>query len=191
MTRTKLSLLMHGAALAALATALPARAAAQTSIDWRIERQDLSSALIAFSRQSGRQLLFSPEIVRGKIARPLRGRMEPTRALSALLRGSGLSYREASGGTILIEPARAAQAPADPAPAGAQAQPAPQTSGATTETAAEAPPEPIQEDIVVVGTAGGGTRRQDAAFAVTSIDSATAQRLGAQVDGRHQWRSQA
>jgi len=180
MTGTKLSLLMHGAALAALATALPARAAAQTSIDWRIERQDLSSALIAFSRQSGRQLLFSPEIVRGKIARPLRGRMEPTRALSALLRGSGLSYREASGGTILIEPARAAQAPADPAPAGAQAQPAPQTSGATTETAAEAPPEPIQEDIVVVGTAGGGTRRQDAAFAVTSIDSATAQRLGAQ-----------
>ncbi|WP_163029090.1 TonB-dependent receptor plug domain-containing protein, partial [Pseudomonas viridiflava] len=33
-------------------------------------------------------------------------------------------------------------------------------------------------DIVVIGTAGAGTRRQVAAFAVTTIDSTMAQRLG-------------
>ena len=176
---TKRWLLLHGAALAALASALPVRAAAQSTIEWRIDRQELGTALIAFSRQSGRQVLFAPELVRGKTARPLRGRMEPTRALAALLRGSGLQYREANGGTLLIEPARATQSPADPAPAPGGAQtPAPNPTETPAADAAAEPP--VQEDIVVVGTAGGGTRRQNAAFAVTSIDSTTAQRLGAQ-----------
>lgn len=173
----KLSLLVTGAAFAALA--VPTPAAAQSAIDWRIERQQLGSALIAFSRQSGRQVLFSPELVRGKTARALRGRMDSARALMMLLRGSGLAYREASGGTILIEPAAAQIPPPPPPPAGGEAQPPAQDPAPPSDAAATEPP-PIQEDIVVVGTAGGGARRQDAAFAVTSIDSATAQRLGAQ-----------
>ena len=61
-----------------------------------------------------------------------------------------------------------------------QTQPAPQTPpepqpGDQPQLGDQAAP---QEDIVVVGTAGAGTRRQDAAYAVTTIDSTTAQRLG-------------
>ncbi|MDO7841823.1 TonB-dependent receptor [Sphingomonas immobilis] len=41
----------------------------------------------------------------------------------------------------------------------------------TPDTAAPAADEPVQSDIIVVGTAGGGTRRQDAAFAVTTLSS--------------------
>lgn len=51
----------------------------------------------------------------------------------------------------------------------AQAQTAVDTSAAQTAPADAV--EPANEDIVVVGTAGGGTRRQDAAFAVTTLSS--------------------
>jgi outer membrane receptor protein involved in Fe transport len=47
---------------------------------------------------------------------------------------------------------------------------------AATTTAAPAETDTVQ-DIVVVGTAGGGTRRQDAAFAVTSLTADTISRL--------------
>ena len=40
------------------------------------------------------------------------------------------------------------------------------------DSAAQPADEPEQQDIVVVGTAGAGTRRQDAAFAVTTLSSA-------------------
>lgn len=48
------------------------------------------------------------------------------------------------------------------APATAQTQPAPADTTADATTG---------EDIIVVGTAGGGTRRQDASFAVTSLNA--------------------
>ncbi|WP_156678560.1 TonB-dependent siderophore receptor [Sphingomonas profundi] len=61
------------------------------------------------------------------------------------------------------------------APAFAQADPAaspPLRSDGTTPTAeSQTAAEPAGEDIVVVGTAGGGTRRQDAAFAVTALSN--------------------
>jgi outer membrane receptor protein involved in Fe transport len=62
----------------------------------------------------------------------------------------------------------------------AQAQQAPDTGAAQAADSAQraeadspdiAEPDYDGEDIVVVGTAGGGTRRQDAAFAVTTLSS--------------------
>lgn len=169
----------HGlpAALALSASALATPALARgTQMEVQIARQGLSGALLAFSRQSGRQILFSPDLVRGKKASALRGRMGVDAALARLLRGSGLGHRETPSGAYLIVPAQTEAAPPDQGqdtavqrnPASADAVEPQSEETATT------------EDIVVIGTAGAGIRRQDAAFAVTTIDSGTAQRLGAQ-----------
>ncbi len=146
-----------------LATAIwPGRSiAAPPTLPFAIPRGDLSDALAAFARQSGRQLLFSPGDVRGRHGAPVHGRLDPDRALVRLLAGTGLRAHAAPGGAILLEivpVARVAPRTSVPSP---QAPDAPM-----------APP-----DIVVVGTAGGGARHQDAAFAVTSIDRAAIDRL--------------
>ena len=171
---------IRGVALAALALAAAGAWPADARATMRVEigRQGLSGALIAFSRQSGKQVLFSPELVRGKFTRPLRGSMAADAALTRLLRGSGLRHRETPGGAYLIV---AAQAPDRPAPA-VQGQGTALQRNPASADAVESPPEEVAttEDIIVIGTAGAGTRRQDAAFAVTTVDSGTAQRLGAQ-----------
>lgn len=159
-----IALLLAGAATA------PAIAA---DVDVSISRQDMSSGLLALSRQSGTELLFSPDAVKGKTVAPVSGRMPVDAALRRMLQGSGLRYRPTPGGAWLITAAAQTTAQAQPMQTQASdAQPAP----AAPETAADEAP---ADDIVVIGTAGAGTRRQDAAFAVTTIDSGTAQRLGA------------
>lgn len=70
--------------------------------------------------------------------------------------------------SALVTPARA-QTPTD------TTSPVAGTPASAT-TADEVDP----DEIVVVGTAGGGTRRQDAAFAVTTVDQAAVQRLSPQ-----------
>ncbi|MEP9400511.1 TonB-dependent receptor [Sphingomonas sp. VNH70] len=146
-------------------------ASAQAAVSVSIERQDLGRALLRFSRQSGRQILFAPGLVRGKKAPGVHARMEVDAALAALLRGSGLTHRRTDGGAYLI----VAVPVAPPASqAGSRAAAAPQEPPAT----AQAEPAEAEQEIVVIGTAGAGTRRQDAAYAVTTIDNALAQRLG-------------
>ncbi|MCP8893021.1 TonB-dependent receptor domain-containing protein [Sphingomonas faeni] len=168
--------LLRGAMMTAVvlgASSMPVGVTAQAApIGVRIARQDMSDALLTFSRQSGKQILFSPTLVRGKTARAVAGRMDVRDALTTILRGSGLTHRMTPGGAYLIV---AEQEQVAPATAAAQAG-ATQTDG-TTAQAVSATEEPA-EDIVVIGTAGAGTRRQNAAFAVTTIDGALAQRLG-------------
>lgn len=65
------------------------------------------------------------------------------------------------------------------APAALAAQAAPATATASELPAAapeEAAPEDASADVVVVGTAGGGTRRQDASFAVTTLSNEAIER---------------
>lgn len=146
-----------------LAMALwPGRSIAAPPLAFDIARGDLSGALSAFARQSGRQLLFSPGEVQGKLASPVHGTLDPDRALAKLLAGTGFRAHAAPGGAYLLEHVAVARRPApSPVP----------------------PPEAVQlpeapaPDIVVVGTPGGGSRRQDAAFAVTSVDRAAIDRL--------------
>ncbi len=162
-----------GIRLGALAMALGGTsyaASAQAAVSVRIAQQDLGSALLRFSRQSGQQIMFAPELVRGKKARAVNARMPVDAALAALLKGSGLTHRRTDGGAYLIVTAQGA-APGTAAPA--------QTAAPRPEPQAPAPADPAEaEEIVVIGTAGAGTRRQDAAYAVTTIDNALAQRLG-------------
>jgi outer membrane receptor protein involved in Fe transport len=147
-----------------LATALwPGRLIAAPPIAFDIPRGALSDALARFARQSGRQLLFAPADVQGRRAAPVHGRIDPDRALARLLAGTGLQAHAAPGGATLLEPlpvARSAPRPASSLP-----------DSIAPADVAKTP------DIVVVGTAGGGSRRQNAAFAVTSIDRAAIDRL--------------
>ena len=176
MTSTGRTALLRGAMIAALmmgAGGIPIGATAQAAVGIRIARQDMSRALLAFSRQSGRQILFAPALVRGKTAHEVNGRMDVGLALTTILKGSGLDHRLTPSGSYLIVPAQ------DQAATGAARLPAPAaTPGPADPTPSQAAPEETAPDIVVIGTAGAGTRRQDAAFAVTTIDSTMAQRLG-------------
>jgi iron complex outermembrane receptor protein len=66
----------------------------------------LDQALTTFSAQSDRDILFTPDVVAGRAARGVSGRMGAGSALSELLLGSGLIWREFQG-RYLIEQAPA------------------------------------------------------------------------------------
>lgn len=151
----------------ALGAVSPALAQAESpAVAVHIEQRSLGQALTQLARQSGRQLIFAPEAVRGKRARPLHGQYTPEQALNRLLAGSNLSYEQTAGGALVVS-ARGAVAAApvrgSAAPAGAAA--------VTRQTPDPVPQTTEVEDVVVIGTAGGGIRRQDAAFAVTNLTS--------------------
>ncbi|MDP9899467.1 ferric-rhodotorulic acid/ferric-coprogen receptor FhuE [Variovorax ginsengisoli] len=94
-------------AIASLGFALTLQSALAQNIAFDIPAQPLATALKALADQSGLQLAFSPEQVRGKQARRLQGTRDPRRALNELLQGSGLQGR-VEGTTLTIQPAPAA-----------------------------------------------------------------------------------
>ena len=67
-----------------------------------IDAQSLSSALNQFAQQSGRQILFAPDLVAQKYSTPLHGNLEPLAALKRLLNDSGLDFTTTPTGTILV-----------------------------------------------------------------------------------------
>lgn len=67
----------------------------------------LERALTTFSSQSDRDILFTPALVAGLRGREVTGRMETGAALTELLRGSGLGWREFQG-RYLVERAQLA-----------------------------------------------------------------------------------
>jgi hypothetical protein len=69
----------------------------------------LDDALKALAVQSHIQILYAPELVAGRRVTGLHARLEPTQALTRLLRGSGLRVVAVNANTFLlqrIEPAR-------------------------------------------------------------------------------------
>jgi len=155
-------------AIAIAAVAIPAStvAIAAATPFFDIPAGDLTTALIVFARLSGRQILFAPTLVRGKRAAPIRGRLDPDHALTRLLAGTGLRARPAPGGAFLLEAAPVPNPTRRHTPA-----PVPAASPLAAHVA-------LPPDIVVVGTAGGGVPRQEAAYAVTSVDRETLDQLG-------------
>jgi TonB-dependent receptor len=81
----------------------PATAQGTQGVAIDIPAQDLGTALAQFGRQTGREIVFSSQLVAGKRAAPVRGRMSADTALSLLLRGSGLLARTSAQGTLVIE----------------------------------------------------------------------------------------
>jgi iron complex outermembrane receptor protein len=87
-----------------------------------IPAQDLKTALAAFIRQSGVELLYDPDILRGQQSHDVRGSYDPARALTLLLQGTDVTFlRDVSGALVItrLPPSRtdnAAEAPIAAAP---------------------------------------------------------------------------
>lgn len=97
--------------------AAAAQEAAPAATEFAVPRQPLGDALRAVALQSGRDLLVADELVAGREAPAVAGRMVPEEAVRRLLAGSGLRARVVEG-TIIVE--RAGQAEERPAGAGSE-----------------------------------------------------------------------
>ncbi|HEX8900199.1 TonB-dependent receptor [Vitreimonas sp.] len=99
-------LLSYASFGALTAAASPATAAAQEATrQFEIQAQDLDSALRDFALQSGRDVLFSPEIVAGRTSPGARGALNDAQALNAILQGSGLEFeRTRTQGYVVQDP---------------------------------------------------------------------------------------
>ncbi len=82
-------------------TASPA--AAQTMRSFNIPRQDLSSALELFGKQSGAEIVFDANDVRNRLSGPLRGNVEPVQALERILLGTGLTFQRVNASTFVVK----------------------------------------------------------------------------------------
>jgi outer membrane receptor protein involved in Fe transport len=144
-----------------LCAAMPSAAQAEQALPFDIPSLPLSEALVIFAKQSHRPILFAPTDARGHRSVRLHARLDPDKALARLLKGSGWRARAAPGGAYLLEALPMAEPRALP----------PRPRAIFTEADTLAPAQiAVTSDIVVVGTPGGGQRRQQAAFAVTTID---------------------
>jgi iron complex outermembrane receptor protein len=86
-------------------TAMPARAEVVSDKRFSIQAQPLGDALTQLARDSGREIVYSADLVRGKQAQALNKTVSFEVALSALLKGTGLAWHRNDSGTILIVPA--------------------------------------------------------------------------------------
>jgi outer membrane receptor for ferric coprogen and ferric-rhodotorulic acid len=77
----------------ALAVSLPLSGYVQAQeIEIDIPAQPLGTALQEFGRQTNRQVLYSPTDVQGKNSTAVKGKLEPSHAIAALLTDTGISY---------------------------------------------------------------------------------------------------
>ena len=77
---------------------------------------DLATALDTYARQSGTQLVYRADQLKGARSAGLKGQPASPQALNALLKGSGFHAQRDDSGAVLIVP-QAAPKPAPPAPA--------------------------------------------------------------------------
>jgi outer membrane receptor protein involved in Fe transport len=77
--------------------------AMDSAYEFNLPAGDLSKALDVFSAQAGVQVGYAPEIVSGKQARAVRGRLGWREALGQLLEGSGIGFRQINDSSIVIE----------------------------------------------------------------------------------------
>ncbi len=153
--------------LAAMGAPAPSRGAdpentAQT-IQFDIKPQPLASALNTLALQSHRQILFTPEVVKGKTTPGVKGTLTVDAALAELLAGTGLSSAKSADGMILVSrpDAKGTSAPSDPsnAPNSTLADPGPTTQTPRAESLEE----------VIVTAQKRAERLQDVPVPVTVI----------------------
>lgn len=87
--------------VAVLGAAAPARAA-PGAVQVDVRQASLAKALSEFAREARVELLYDEALVRNLRAPPVRGRMPPAQALSALLAGSGVGYRATADGAFVL-----------------------------------------------------------------------------------------
>lgn len=81
-----------------------------------IAAQDLPLAIAEFGRETGCEVVLSPEVARGKRASAVSGAFLPEEALARLLGGTGLVARRTAQGVLVVE-AQEASRPQGDAPA--------------------------------------------------------------------------
>lgn len=92
--------------------ALPETAHAQSQTQaYQIEAGDLEGALSKFGTESRIQLIYSPELLKGKRSAGLRGAYAPMDALRRLLENSGLVAEQVNEKTVVIKQAPPTAAP--------------------------------------------------------------------------------
>ncbi|WP_186455899.1 TonB-dependent receptor [Nitrospirillum pindoramense] len=99
-----------------------ATAPAAAHAAYTITEQPLGSALLELARQSGRDVLFRPELVHGCRTAPLSGETDFETALAHMISGCHLRYRLGDGGAIELERAPVPATVAIPALAPAPGQ---------------------------------------------------------------------
>ena len=95
-----------GALAGAVALAFSFAAQAQ-DLSFDIPAGDLNAALTAYSKQTGQQVVFKIDDLKGKTTPGVHGSMSPDQALTALLAGTGLKVNKDPSGAIAIFPAEA------------------------------------------------------------------------------------
>ena len=114
------------ALLLSLACSAALAAQAQTASQIDIPAGDLATALDAYARQSGTQLMYRADQLKGARSSSVQGQVASPQALDALLQGSGYrAQRDASGAVVIVPQAAPKSEPAaPPPPRAAQATPA-------------------------------------------------------------------
>lgn len=98
--RGALLAMLAGTALGAVVAATAVSAQAPAAIN--VPAQPLSSALLAFSRQSGVAVVAPASATAGKSSAAVSGALAPQAALASLLQGTGLSYRFTSANSVTV-----------------------------------------------------------------------------------------
>jgi iron complex outermembrane recepter protein len=135
-----------------------AAAADQHSHTYTIEAQDLAGALRAFAFQSGREILFTPDVTQGKRSHGCNGKYDDLAALNRILRDTGLSYSVTASEAILVEDLKHQNQPTAYSPSGetlrlAQADSSPVPANSTQATSepeadSQGKPDNLQEVVV-------------------------------------------
>lgn len=103
-------------------TALAGAAEPPQAVRYVIEQpsQGLAEALRAIARQTNTSVLFEPGTVAGRVAKPVSGRLSPIEAITAALKGTGLTAEQLVDGAVLVKPGpTSATPPAGSASSGA------------------------------------------------------------------------
>ena len=96
--------LLNASALAGVVaiSLIAAGGAAAQDRGYRIPAEPLSKALQDYGRASGRQVIFTEDLVRDRMAPALEGTYSPDAALARLLEGSGLRSELSPSGAVMI-----------------------------------------------------------------------------------------
>lgn len=162
---------MFALAGAASLVLVSAPALAQQQV-YNVPATSLSEALRDFGQASGKQIIFTDDLVRGKTSPALKGSFTSAEALSRLLAGSGLRAEVAPSGAIMIVSAEGNASAAETAASSGEAGPG---VGEAVSDGGRA--DRADEAIVVTGT---NTRRENRASPVTVVTRQEIERMGSQ-----------
>ncbi len=88
---------------AAASLTIGSTSAEAMEMDFNIPAQTLSSALKTFAEDTGLQMLYSSDTVKGIRSSRLNGRHQPKEALNILLGGTGLSFKFTDSNTVVVQ----------------------------------------------------------------------------------------